>query len=99
MTYLNCYLLKTEIVDKTGEPIGELPQYLLQVDKYSDTLRQTVSKFIYLNDTLEDFKLEDLIIKSLKESKIVKDKYYYIIDVNNNSIVIEFNKGDYNIVE
>lgn len=99
MTYLNCYLLKTEVVEKSGEPVGELPQYLLQVDKYSDIHKQTISKFVYLNDDIEDVNLVDLIIKALREEKIVKDKYDYIIDLNNNSLVIEFNKGDYNQVQ
>lgn len=99
MTYLNCYLLRTEIIDKEGELVGELPQYLLQVDKYSDIHKQTVSKFIYLNDTLENVDLSDIIVKALREEKIIKDKFDYIIDLNNNSLVIEFNKGSYNIVE
>lgn len=99
MVFLNCYLLKTEVVDLKGEPEGELPQYLLQVDKYSDIQSQVVSKFVYLNDTLEDVKLDDLIIKALKDEKIVKDKFDYLIDINNNSLIIECNKGVYNIVK
>lgn len=99
MVFLNCYLLKTEIVDLKGEPEGELPQYLLQVDKYSDIKTEVVSKFIYLNDRLDDVQLDDIIIKALKDEKIVKDKFDYLIDINNNSLVIECNKGVYNIVK
>lgn len=99
MVYLNCYLLKTEIVDIMGEPVGELPQYLMQVEKRSDSEKIAIPKFVYINDTLENVNLDELIIQALREEEIIQDKFSYIIDVNNNSMVIEFNKGIYNIVE
>ena len=99
MVYLNCYLLKTEIVDTTGEPVGELPQYLMQVEKRSDSEKITIPKFVYINDTLEDINLDELVIQALREEKIIKDKFNYIIDINNNAMVIEFNKGIYSIVD
>ena len=99
MIYLNCYLLKTEIVDTMGDPVGELPQYLMQVEKRSDSEKIVIPKFVYINDTLENVNLDELIIQALREEEIIQDKFSYIIDVNNNSMVIEFNKGIYNIVE
>lgn len=99
MVYLNCYLLKTEIVDLTGESVGDLPQYLMQVDKRVDNDKITETKFVYINDTLEDIELEDYVVEALREEKIIKDKFSYLIDINNNSMVIEFNKGNYYVVE
>lgn len=99
MVYLNCYLLKTEIVDTMGEPVGELPQYLMQVEKRSDSEKVIIPRFVYINDTLEDVNLDELVVQALLEEKIIKEKYSYIIDINNNAMVIEFNKGSYSVVE
>lgn len=88
MKYLNCYILKTEITDLRGESMGELPQYLLQVDRYSVQTELTKSTFIYLNDTIDERPLEELIVNALKEAKIVKYGYDYVIDVNNSALVI-----------
>lgn len=92
MKYLNCYILKTEIVDLRGESVGELPQYLLQVDRYSIETRLTKSTFIYLNDIIEEESLEELIVNALKEAKIVKDRYDYVIDVNNSAMIINVSR-------
>lgn len=92
MKYLNCYILKTEITDLRGESAGELPQYLLQVDRYSIEARLTKSTFIYLNDIIEEESLEELIVNALKEAKIVKDRYDYVIDVNNSAMIINVSR-------
>lgn len=92
MKYLNCYILKTEIVDLRGESAGELSQYLLQVDRYSIETRLTKSTFIYLNDIIEEESLEELIVNALKEAKIIKDRYDYVIDVNNSAMVINVSR-------
>lgn len=97
MKYLHCYLLRTEVVDIQGESEGELPQFLIQVDMYNEMKESEESKFLYLGDNIEN--LETIIPKTLQENSIIKNEEEYIIDINNSSIVIEFDGNYFTIVE
>lgn len=96
MKYLNCYILKTEVVNIYGESEGELPQYLLQVDEYNENKSLEESKFIYLGDNIEN--LQIAIPKVLKDNGII-NKGEAIIDINNSSMVIEFDGEYYTVIE
>lgn len=97
MKYLHCYLLKTEIINIEGESEGELPQFLIQVDEYNEMKECEESKFLYLGDNIEN--LETTIPRILQENLIITNTQEYIIDINNSSIVIEFDGNYYTTIE
>lgn len=92
MKYLHCYLLRTELINVQGESEGELPQFLIQVDEYNEKKKCEESKFLYLGDNIEN--LDIMIPKILQENAIIIKGEECIIDINNSSIVIEFD-GNY----
>lgn len=97
MKYLHCYLLRTELINIGGESEGELPQYLIQVDEYNENKKSEESKFFYLGDNIE--KLDIIIPKILMENKVISNFEDCIIDINNSSIVIEFDGKYFTVVD
>lgn len=96
MKFLNCYILRTEVVNIYGDSEGELPQYLLQVDEHNEDKRLIEPKFIYLNDNVEN--LEIMIPKVLQDNGLITNQET-IIDINNSTMVIEFDGQYYTIIE
>lgn len=96
MKYLNCYILKTEVVNIYGDSEGELSQYLLQIEEYNDNKKLEESTFLYLNDNVDN--LEIMIPKVLQDNDLIT-KEETIIDINNSSMVIEFDGQYYTVIE
>lgn len=96
MKYLNCYILKTEVVNIYGDSEGELSQYLLQIEEYNDNKKLEKSTFLYLNDNVDN--LEIMIPKVLQDNDFIS-KEETIIDINNSSMVIEFDGQYYTVIE
>ena len=96
MKYLNCYILKTEVVNIYGDSEGELSQYLLQIEEYNDNKKLEESTFLYLNDNVDN--LEIMIPKVLQDNDFIT-KEETIIDINNSSMVIEFDGQYYTVIE
>lgn len=96
MKYLNCYILKTEVVNIYGDSEGDLSQYLLQVEENNDNKKLEESTFLYLNDNVDN--LEIMIPKVLQENGLIT-KEETIIDINNSSMIIEFDGQYYTVIQ
>lgn len=93
MKRINCFILKSEIVNIEGVSEGEQPHYLLQVDSYNESTDITDSKILYLTDIIDDT-IDDTIINTLEDAEIIlKDDTTFEIDVNHSNRVFVYTNG------